>query len=144
IHHVIGKDGKLTEIAKDLAGVKVHEARKQAEEKLHELGAIEKTEEYTHQVPVCERCKTTIEPLISEEWFVKMQPLAEKAIKVISENKINFLPGNYREILTKWLEGIHDWTISRSQIWGHQIPVWYKGEEVQVSLESPGKDWEQD
>jgi valyl-tRNA synthetase len=144
ILRVIGKDGKLTELAGDLAGLKIDEARKQAIAKLQQSGAIAKTEDYTHDVPVCERCKTTIEPLISEEWFVKMQPLAAKAITAIAQQHINFLPGNYNEILTRWLENIHDWTISRSQIWGHRIPVWYQGDQRQVSYDSPGDGWTQD
>ncbi len=144
ILHVVGKDGKLTDLAQDLAGVRVDEARKQAAAKLAEIGAIAKQEEYTHQVPVCERCKTTVEPLISEEWFVKMKPLAEKALQAIVERKVRFLPDNYNEILTRWLESIHDWTISRSQVWGHRIPVWYKDDQQKVSFESPGSGWEQD
>jgi valyl-tRNA synthetase len=141
---VIDKSGRLTEIAGDLTGLKVAEAREKTVEKLQAQGAIDKSEEYTHQVPICERCKTTVEPLISEEWFVRMQPLAEKAIKAIKDNRINFLPENYNDILTRWLENIHDWTISRSQVWGHRIPVWYKGDETKVSLDSPGESWAQD
>lgn len=144
IIHAIGKDGRLTEVADDLAGVKVAEARQQAADKLNELGVIAKTEDYTHQVPVCERCKTTVEPLISEEWFVKMRPLADKAIQAIADHKIRFLPANYNQILTNWLEDMHDWTISRSQVWGHRIPVWYKDGQEKVSYDSPGEGWEQD
>lgn len=144
IRQVVGKDGRMTDEAQEFAGVKVAEAKKQVVDKLDELNVIAKIEEYTHQVPVCERCKTTVEPLISEEWFVKMKPLAEKAIQAIGKEEIKFLPENYNDILTKWLENIHDWTISRSQIWGHQIPVWYKGEQQQISLESPGEGWVQD
>lgn len=141
---VIGKDGKLNEHGGDLAGLKVEEARKQAAVKLQTSGNIDHIEEYTHDVPVCERCKTTVEPLISEEWFVKMQPLADKAIQAIADKQINFLPDNYNDILTRWLDNIHDWTISRSQIWGHRIPVWYKDDQEQVSFDSPGEGWIQD
>ena len=144
ILHVVGKDGKLTDVAGELAGLRIAEARVQAADRLESLGSISKSEEYTHQVPVCERCKTTVEPLISEEWFVKMKPLAEKAIAAIADDNINFLPPNYAEILTSWLENIHDWTISRSQIWGHRIPVWYKDGQEQVSFDSPGEGWVQD
>lgn len=144
ILHVVGKDGKLTELAKDLAGVKIDEARKSVALQLQQSNAIAKTEEYTHQVPVCERCKTTVEPLISEEWFVRMQPLAQKAIAAIKQSRIAFLPDNFADIITNWLEHIHDWTISRSQIWGHRIPVWYKDGQQQVALESPGPGWQQD
>ncbi len=123
ILHVVGKEGRITELDPDLQNLKVKEAREKAAEKLTGLGLIEKEEDYTHSVPVCERCKTVIEPLISEEWFVKMKPLAKKALKNIS--KIRFLPANYENILSTWIREIHDWSISRSLWWGHRIPVWY-------------------
>ncbi len=141
---VIGKDGKLTELAGDLAGTRVAEARKAVVGKLEAEGSIEKSEEYTHQVPVCERCKTVLEPLISEEWFVKMRPLADKAIAAIQSGEIDFLPDNYVGILSNWLENIHDWTVSRSQVWGHRIPVWHKDGQQQISFESPGEGWVQE
>lgn len=144
ILHAVGKDGRMTELAGDLAGLKVSEARQKAADKLRQLNTIEKEEDYIHAVPVCERCKTTVEPLISEEWFVKIEPLAREAIKTIKDKKINFLPKNYAKILTDWLENIHDWCISRSLWWGHRIPVWYKGTEIKVSLETPGEGWTQD
>ena len=125
ILHSVDKTGKITGLDPKLQGLKVAEARIKAGQTLEELGALEKTEELTHTVPVCERCKTTIEPLISEEWFVKMKPLAQKALTRISE--INFAPKNYQKILKDWLEDIHDWSISRSLWWGHRIPVWYCG-----------------
>ncbi|MBI2196171.1 valine--tRNA ligase [Candidatus Daviesbacteria bacterium] len=158
ILHAIDKTGRMTELAKNLAGLKIAEARQKAVEELESVGAIEKEEDYTHSVPVCERCKTTIEPLISEEWFVKMAPLAEKALKNL--RRINFLPKNYQKILGNWLKEIHDWSISRSLWWGHRIPVWYcekcnpnhlVGKDKQslrpdglkdmvISLEEPGKN----
>lgn len=146
ILHAIDKTGRMTNLTGNLQGLKIEEARKLAAEKLERLSAIEKVEDYTHSVPVCERCKTTIEPLISEEWFVKMKPLAEKALKNI--NKIRFAPKNYEEIITDWLKEIHDWSISRSLWWGHRIPVWYcekcnpthqvgKNKDMIVSTEAP-------
>jgi valyl-tRNA synthetase len=123
ILHVVDKDGRITELDPKLKGLKVIEARVKAAQLLHESGSIEKEEEYTHSVPVCERCKTTVEPLISEEWFVRMKSLAEKALKNI--DKIRFVPTNYKKITTDWLQEIHDWSISRSLWWGHRIPVWY-------------------
>lgn len=123
IVNVINKEGKLTEIAGKYAGMKVLEARTAMIPELKEKGILIKEEEYKHSVPVCERCKTVIEPIISEEWFVKMKPLAEKALKNI--NQINFLPKNYLKIISDWLKEIHDWSISRSLWWGHRIPVWY-------------------
>jgi len=121
--HVVDKTGRITDLDPKLSGLKVLEARVKAAQILKEAGALEKEEAYTHSVPVCERCKTVIEPLISEEWFVKMKPIAQKALKHIKE--VNFVPKNYLGILTKWLGEIHDWSISRSLWWGHRIPVWY-------------------
>ncbi len=149
ILHAIDKTGRMTELAGDLAGLKISEARQKAVEMLEDLDAIEKVEDYIHSVPVCERCKTTIEPLISEEWFVKMKPLAEKALK--NMDRINFLPKNYKKILSDWLKEIHDWSISRSLWWGHRIPVWYcqkcnpnhlvgKDRDMVISIEKPGKN----
>lgn len=159
--HAVDKTGRMTEVAQDLAGLKIEEAREKAVEKLESLGAIEKTEDYTHSVPICERCKTTVEPLISEEWFVKMDTLAKKALE--NMDKINFLPKSYKKILSDWLKKIHDWSISRSLWWGHRIPVWYcqkcnpnrlvgKGQGMVVFLEAPEQecpvcgenDWIQD
>ncbi|MDO8619519.1 MAG: valine--tRNA ligase [Candidatus Daviesbacteria bacterium] len=123
ILHAIDKTGKMTDLAGDLVGLKIEEARKLTTEKLEKLGAIKKVEEYTHSVPVCERCKTTIEPLISEEWFVSMQPLAKNALARIKD--VTFVPKNYQKILSDWIKEIHDWCISRPLWWGYRIPVWY-------------------
>lgn len=123
ILHAIDKTGQMSELAGNLAGMKINESRKMVVQMLEEKGAIEKIENYTHSVPACERCKTTVEPLISEEWFVKMKPLAKKAIDNI--DKISFYPTSYKKILTDWMKNIHDWSISRSLWWGHRIPVWY-------------------
>lgn len=144
--HAIDKTGRMTSLTGNLQGLKIEEARKLAAEKLESLGAIEKVEDYTHSVPVCERCKTIVEPLISEEWFIKMKPLAEKALKSLKQ--IKFAPKNYEKIIGDWLKEIHDWSISRSLWWGHRIPVWYcqkcnskhqvgKDKEIIVSLEKP-------
>ena len=156
IVNVISKDGRLNGIAGKYAGMKVLEAREAMLPELKEKGILIKEEEYIHSVPVCERCKTVIEPIISEEWFVKMKPLAEKALKKIGE--INFYPKNYKKIISDWLKEIHDWSISRSLWWGHRIPVWYcqkcnpnhevgKDKDLPagrqgmvISLEEPGKN----
>lgn len=161
ILHCIDKTGRMTKLAGELAGLKINEAREQASEILKKNNAVEKIEDYTHSVPVCERCKTTVEPLISEEWFVKMAPLSKKALKKI--NQVNFIPKNYLKILSDWTKNIHDWSISRSLWWGHRIPVWYcqksnpnrlvgKDKDLVISLEKPivscpgcgSKEWVQD
>ncbi len=146
IVHVIDKRGRLTEIAGKYAGMKVQEARTAMLPELREKGILIKEEDYIHSVPVCERCKTVVEPIISEEWFVRMKPLSEKALKNIG--KINFMPKNYQKILSDWIKEIHDWCISRPLWWGYRIPVWYcekcnpthqvgKDKDMVISLEHP-------
>ena len=148
IVHVIDKNGRLTEIAGKYAGMKVAEAREAMLPELREKGILIKEEEYTHSVPVCERCKTVVEPIISEEWFVKMNPLAQKSLK--NMDKINFVPKNYKKILSDWIKEIHDWCISRPLWWGYRIPVWYcqkcnpnhevgKNKDMIISFDEPGK-----
>lgn len=149
ILHTVDKQGRITELGGDLAGLKVGPARQKAVEKLEKAGLIAKVADYTHSVPVCERCKTIVEPLISEEWFVKMTPISQKALKKISQ--INFVPKNYQKILISWMKDIRDWCISRSLWWGINIPVWYcqkcnphhlvgKDQAMVISLEKPEKN----
>src|SRR3990167_4922873 len=126
ILQAINKQGRLTDLAGKYAGMKVLEAREQMIPELKSRGILVKEEEYIHNVAVCERCKSIVEPLISEEWFVKVGELAKGAISVINKDEINFLPKNYKKILVEWLKDIHDWCISRSLWWGHRIPVWYR------------------
>src|SRR3989344_889835 len=148
ILHAVDKTGRISDLDPKLVGLKAAEARIKAGEILEELGALEKVEALTHSVPVCERCKATIEPLISEEWFVSMKPLSEKALKHI--NEINFMPKNYVKILISWIKDVHDWCISRPLWWGYRIPVWYcqkcnpshevgKDKDMVISFEEPGK-----
>src|SRR3989344_3306053 len=150
ILHAVNKEGRLTDITGEFGGQKIDEAKEKVVEKLRTLGALSKEEDYKHSVAVCERCKTIVEPLISEEWFVKVDKLAKGAISIINSNKIKFLPKNYKKILIDWLGNIHDWCISRSLWWGHRIPVWYpltsSGQvaEMKVSMENPGAGWKQD
>lgn len=148
ILHAVDKTGRITDLDPKLKGLKAVEARIKAGEILQEMDSLEKTEELTHSVPVCERCKATIEPLISEEWFVNMKPLAKKALSRIDE--VNFMPKNYQKILSDWIKDIHDWCISRPLWWGYRIPVWYcekcnphhlvgKDKDMVISMEEPGK-----
>jgi len=121
----VDKEGRLTEVAGEFAGLKTDEAREQVVAKLQAGGFLDKIETYKGSVAVCERCKSKVEPLISEEWFVRVKDMANKAIEVINNGEINFYPANFGGIITDWLTNIHDWCISRSLWWGHQIPVWY-------------------
>lgn len=117
------------------------EARPIIVEKLKELGALVSIEDYTHNVGKCERCKTTIEPRISEQWFVKMKELAEPAIKAVRNDDVKFVPKRYEKTYFNWMENIQDWCISRQLWWGHRIPAYYCEEcgHINVSKTEPEK-----
>jgi len=125
LEHVIVIDqfGKLNEKAGKYAGMKIAEARTKVVEDLQAMGLIEKIEEYTHAVPTCYKCGTTIEPRLLPQWFVKMAPLAEMAAKAVDEGKIEFIPDNYRKIFLYWMNNTIDWNISRQIVWGIPIPA---------------------
>lgn len=126
IKKIIGTDGRMTEEAGiRYAGMKVTEAREAIVEDLQKLGLIEKIETFTHSVAKCERCETVIEPLLSDQWFLKMDELAKKARQAIVKNKITFVPPKRKEIMLDWIDNIRDWNISRQLWWGHRIPAWY-------------------
>ena len=122
---VIGKDGKMTDLAGTYAGLDRFVARKQVVADMEELGLVEKIEDYTIQTPISERSKEVIEPLLSEQWFVNMKPLAQPAIDAVKDGRIKFIPERYTGIYLHWMENIRDWCISRQLWWGHRIPIWY-------------------
>ncbi len=125
VRQVIGFDGKMNERAGRFAGLDRFECRKRIVEDMKILGLIEKIEPYHHRVGVCYRCKTVVEPLVSTQWYVRMKPLAEPAIKAVRSGKIKIIPRGWTKTYDHWMENIRDWPISRQLWWGHRIPAWY-------------------
>jgi valyl-tRNA synthetase len=151
---IIDENGRLTDLTGPFAGLKVAEARKKVAEKMKEIGILEKIDaNYKHQVATCYKCGTTLEPLPKPQWFIKMKPLAKKAIEVAQKGKIKFYPERVKKVYFHWLKNIRDWNISRQIVWGIRIPAWFheakcvprqgreketaKCKEVVVSLEKP-------
>jgi valyl-tRNA synthetase len=99
--------------------------RKQVVADLEQMGLMEKIEDYSHNVGTCYRCHNVVEPIISAQWFVKMEPLAKEAMRVVNEGETKFVPERFSKTYLNWMENVHDWCISRQLWWGHQIPVWY-------------------
>lgn len=146
---IIGLDGRMTaEAGDEYAGLTVDQARERVLAVLTENGALVTTEEYQHAVAYCSRSKTVIEPLVTRQWFVKVKPLAEKAIRAVRSGKIRIVPDRFEKMYFQWMENLHDWNISRQIWWGHRLPVWYRThdgkEEVRVSVTKPGPSWTQD
>ncbi len=119
----INKEGRLTEVAGEFAGLGVVEAREKVVAALREGGFLEKEEKMLHSVGYCQRCDTITEPMISEQWFVKIKPLAEAAVKAVKEGSIEFIPQHFEKTFFHWMENIHDWCISRQLWWGHKVPL---------------------
>ncbi len=135
---VINNRAVMTEAAGPYAGLDRFEARHRVVADLEKIGALVKVEPYQLSLGTCQRSKTPIEPLISTQWFVKTKPLAEKAIEVVENGQIQFVPPNWVKTYNEWMYNIRDWCISRQLWWGHRIPAWYCGEcrEISVSRET--------
>ena len=121
---IMDDDAKISFACK-YQGMDRYEARKAMIEDLEKEGLLIKTVEHTHNVGACYRCGTTVEPLTSEQWFVKMEPLAKEAMRVVEDGTIEFIPGRFSKTYMNWMENVHDWCISRQLWWGHRIPAFY-------------------
>ncbi|WP_214853457.1 valine--tRNA ligase [Exiguobacterium sp. s166] len=146
---VMNEDGTMNENAGKYEGMDRFECRKQIVEDLKESGVLIKVEPHLHSVGHSERSDAIVEPYLSLQWFVKMEPLAEKALQEQQgEDKINFIPQRFENTYVRWMENIRDWCVSRQLWWGHRIPAWYHKEtgEVYVGKEAPSdiENWEQD
>ena len=141
IIQVFDENFKMGNLHPDYAGMNLYEARKKIVEKLEEIGALVKIEDYTHNVAKHDRCKTTVEPKISDQWFVAMKDLAKPAIEAVKNGDTRFVPEKFEKTYFNWLDNIQDWCISRQIWWGHQIPAYYcnKCGEVTVDVHTPEK-----
>ena len=144
---VIGEDGRMSDGAPErFRGMEIEDAREAVVAELREQGLISATQPYTHDVPHSHRSGRRIEPLISLQWFCDMNELARAAIEPVREGRIRFHPEKpWTGVYLNWLENIRPWCISRQLWWGHQLPVWYRGDETHVATEPPeGDGWERD
>ncbi len=143
---VIDEDGRIGgEAPERFLGLTVADARAAVVAELREQGLVSRTEQYTHEVPFSHRSGERIEPLVSLQWFMRMDELAAPAIEAVRSGRIRIHPESQQRRYLEWLEGIRPWCISRQLWWGHRIPVWYRGEERHVGSEPPdGDGWERD
>ena len=147
--NVMNDDGSMNDLAGKYAGMDRFEARKQVIKDLDALGRLVKIEKMVHSVGHSERTGVVVEPRLSTQWFVKMQPLAQAAIQnQETEEAVEFYPPRFNQTFLRWMENVHDWVISRQLWWGHQIPAWYHKEtgEMYVGMEAPAdaENWTQD
>ncbi|MGN0495765.1 MAG: valine--tRNA ligase [Lachnospiraceae bacterium] len=137
--NIMNDDATINELGGKYAGMDRYEAREAMLKDLDDLGLLVAVKDHTHQVGTHDRCKTTVEPLIKPQWFVRMKEMGEAALKVVDTDELNFVPERFDKIYKHWLENIRDWCISRQLWWGHRIPAYYCDEcgEVVVSKEAP-------
>ncbi len=138
---VIDEHGCINENGGKYVGLDRYEARKQLVADLEKEGYLLEIRDHKHNVGQCYRCNTVVEPLTSKQWFVKMGPLAEEALRVVNDGTVKFVPDRFSKIYTNWMENVHDWCISRQLWWGHRIPAFYCEEcgHVNVSRKDPTK-----
>ncbi|MDI3532429.1 MAG: valyl-tRNA synthetase [Synergistaceae bacterium] len=136
---VMDSRGVMNESAGSYAGLDRYEARQRAIKELEDAGLLIKVEDYEHSVGHCYRCHTAIEPFLSEQWFVRIKPLAEPAMRVVKEGQIEWIPEQWVNTYYQWLDNVRDWCISRQLWWGHRIPAWTCGDcgHITVSMEDP-------
>ncbi len=136
---VIGETGFMTEEAGEYAGLDRSQAREKVVADLERQGLLLRIEDHSHNVGHCQRCTTVVEPLVSTQWFVKVEPIAKAAIRAVEEKRTLFVPAHYERIYFEWMHNIHDWCISRQLWWGHRIPAWYCRDckKMIVARESP-------
>jgi len=137
--NILNPDATMNENAGPYNGMDRYECRKAIVDDLEKAGQLVKIEEYSHAVGHCQRCHTVVEPIASQQWFVKAVPLAEPALAAVRDGRIKIVPQRFTKVYTNWMENIRDWCISRQLWWGHRIPVWYCRDcnELMVAVETP-------
>jgi valyl-tRNA synthetase len=143
---VIGEDGRMIDPAPErFVGQSTAEASAAVVSELREQGLLARSEPYTHAVPFSHRSGERIEPLVSLQWFMRMDELAKPAIEAVRDGRVRFHPERWTRVYLDWMENIRPWVLSRQLWWGHQLPVWYRGDEIYVGAEAPdGDGWERD
>lgn len=143
---VMNPDATMNENAGKYKGLTREECREQLVKDLEKEKLLIRIEPMVHSVGHSERSNAVVEPYLSKQWFVKMRPLADRVLEnqKNKDTKVNFVPPRYEKTMNHWMEITYDWCISRQLWWGHRIPAWYKGDEIKVQVECPGKDWVQD
>ncbi len=141
---IMDEDGKMSDneyVPYEVKGLDRYQAREKTLQILNERGQLIRTKPHEHNVGHCQRCSSTIEPYLSEQWFVKMEPLAEKPIKAVHNKELVFIPDRWKKVYLDWMNNVRDWCISRQLWWGHQIPAYYcqDCQEMMVSVEKPEK-----
>jgi valyl-tRNA synthetase len=139
--NIMDEHARMNQKAGAYAGLDRYEARKRVLQDLQEQGFLVAEKDYTLSIGKCERCGTVVEPRLSEQWFIKIKPLADRARQVVENGEITIVPDNYRQIYLNWMNNIYDWCISRQLWWGHRIPAWTCGDckEIIVARETPSK-----
>src|SRR5437588_11990890 len=136
---VMDQNARMNQNAGAYAGLDRFEARKRVLADLEAQGFLVGAKDYTISLGKCDRCGSVVEPRLSEQWFIKIQPLADRAIEAVESGEITIVPDNYRQIYLNWMNNIHDWCVSRQLWWGHRIPAWTCADctEVTVAREAP-------
>ena len=151
--NILNSNGTLNEKGLEYEGLTMEEARVALVKRMEELGHLDKVESYTHRVGVSYRSKAIIEPYLSKQWFIRMEPFKKKLINAVKKNKVKLIPKNWENTYFHWIENLRDWCISRQLWWGHRIPIWYhesgkvicfEGEGKPPEVEKDPKGWMQD
>ena len=151
--NILNPDGTLNENGLEYEGLTMEEARRHIVKRMEEMGFLEKVEPYTHRVGVSYRSKAIIEPYLSKQWFIKMEPFKQKLIDAVQKGKVKLIPKNWENTYFHWIENLRDWCISRQLWWGHRIPIWYhesgevlcyEGDDIPPKVKKNPEGWTQD